>query len=184
MDIKGNFVKLRAIENEDLELMREMLNDPEIENAVVGWAFPVSKSQQQQWYENNINNTTNFRFIIETPENEAVGLATLTNIDWKNRSATHGIKLANRANRGQGIGTDTVMAIMRYAFEELNLHRLNGSWLEKNRGSERLYTKCGWVIEGQKRQCVYKNGEFHNLMQVGILKSEYESIVKQLKYWE
>lgn len=184
MDIKGNFVTLRAIENEDLELMREMLNEPEIENAVVGWAFPVSKYQQQKWYENNINNNTNLRFIIETPENGAVGLATLTNIDWKNRSANHGIKLANRNNRGKGVGTDTVMAVMKYAFEELNLHRLNGSWLGKNIGSEKLYTKCGWVVEGMQRQSVYKNGEFHNLMQVGILKSEYESIAKQLKYWE
>ncbi|QII83172.1 GNAT family N-acetyltransferase [Jeotgalibaca arthritidis] len=172
------------MEDEDLELMREMLNEPEIENSVVGWAFPVSKYQQQKWYENNINNNTNLRFIIETPENGAVGLATLTNIDWKNRSANHGIKLAAKNNRGKGVGTDTVMAVMKYAFEELNLHRLNGSWLEKNIGSEKLYTKCGWVIEGKKRQSVYKNGEFHNLVQVGILKSEYESIVKQLKYWE
>ena len=60
MNINGKVVTLRAIERDDLELMRQMLNDPEIENLVVGWAFPVSKYQQEQWYEKNINDKNNF----------------------------------------------------------------------------------------------------------------------------
>lgn len=53
-------------------------------------------------------------------------MATLRDIDWKNRKAHHGMKLANKERRGKGIGTDTVMAIMRYAFDELGLNRLDG----------------------------------------------------------
>lgn len=183
MNIKGKFVTLRAIEKDDLNLMREMLNDPEIENLVVGWAFPVSKYQQNQWYENNINNNNNLRFIIETPDDGAVGLATFTNIDWKNRRATHGIKLANMKNRTKGVGTDTVMAIMRYAFNELQLNRLDGSWFETNIASQKLYIKCGWKVEGKRRQYIYKNGQYRDLVVVGVLKEDYEKLLKENNYW-
>ena len=50
MNIKGKIVTLRAVELEDMELLRGMLNDPEMEKAVVGWSFPVSKYSQQKWY--------------------------------------------------------------------------------------------------------------------------------------
>ena len=39
MNIKGKIVTLRAVELEDMELLRGMLNDPEMEKAVVGWSF-------------------------------------------------------------------------------------------------------------------------------------------------
>lgn len=154
MNIKGKVVTLRAIEKGDLELMRSMLNDPEIEKMVTGWAFPLSSYEQNEWYEKNINNNNSLRFIIEIENLGSVGLVTLTDIDWKNRKAFHGLKLANNMNRKKGIGTDSVMAIMRYAFDELQLNRLDGSWLEYNIVSQKLYEKCGWKIEGRYRKYI------------------------------
>lgn len=183
MNISGKKVTLRAIEREDLTLMKEMMNSSEIERLVVGWAFPISDYQQNQWYEANIGNRTDLRFIIET-EDGAVGLTTLTDIDWKNRSAFHGIKLADRKDRSKGIGTDTVMAIMRYAFEELQLNRLDTAILHYNEASRHLYcNKCGWSMEGTKRKCIYKGGEYHDLHLVGILKEEYEELINRTNYW-
>ena len=183
MNIKGKFVTLRAIEREDLELMIEMLNDPEIESLVTGWAFPISKYQQEQWYEKNINDENNFRFIIETEADGVLGIATLTNIDWKNRRAMHGMKLANKEKRKKGIGTDTVMAIMKYAFDELQLNRLDGSWFDDNIASKKMYQKCGWKVEGRLRSCIYKNGRYRDLDVVGILRDEYYELVKNNNYW-
>lgn len=182
MNIKGKIVTLRAIEKEDLELLREMLNDSEMENLVVGWSFPVSKYQQEKWYENSINDKNNLRFIIEV-EGEALGLATLTNIDWKNRRAVHGIKLAKQNNRRKGIGRDTVMAIMKYAFDELQLNRLDGSWFEENISSKTMYMKCGWKEEGKLREYIFKNGRYRDLMSVGILKKEYDELIEINNYW-
>lgn len=154
MNIKGKKVTLRAMEKQDCEMVREMFNDPEIENLVVGWAFPVSSYAQEKWFETHYADNTNFRFVIETEEDGPVGIATLTGIDWKNRRATHGIKLANKERRAKGIGTDTVMAIMRYAFDELQLNRLDGSWFPDNAPSKGMYTKCGWVEEGVRRNYI------------------------------
>ncbi|MFK4998695.1 hypothetical protein ACI2OX_19465 [Bacillus sp. N9] len=40
-------ITLRAIEESDLGLIREMMNDPEIENMTGGYSFPISESQQK-----------------------------------------------------------------------------------------------------------------------------------------
>lgn len=184
MNIYGKKVMLRAMEIADCEMIREMFNDPVLENLVVGWAFPVSKYAQEQWFAKNFNDQKNFRFVIETPEEGAVGIATLTNIDWKNRSATHGIKLANKTFRSKGVGTDAVMAVMRYAFDELGLNRLDGSWFDENTASKNMYKKCGWIEEGVKRKCVYKQGEYRDLTIVGILATDYYALIEQNHYWE
>lgn len=184
MNIKGKLVTLRAIEKEDLELMREMLNDPEMENLVVGWAFPVSKYEQEKWYENNVGNKNNLRFIVETNDNkEAVGLAVLTDIDWKNRRAVRGVKLANTSSRKKGIGTDVIMALMRYAFEELQLNRMDIRILSENEPSKKLFLKCGGVIEGVERKSVYKKGKYHDVIVGGMLKEDYEKLILENDYW-
>lgn len=94
MEIKGKFVTLRAPRREGMQLICDMFNDPELENCVVGWAFPLSIEQQNAWSDKNMGDPNNLGFIIDTPEDGPVGVATLTNIDWKNRRASYGIKLA------------------------------------------------------------------------------------------
>ncbi len=183
MNICGKKVVLRAMEPTDCELVREMFNDPEIENLVVGWAFPLSQYAQERWYENHYADK-DFRFIIETAEDGAVGVATLLDIDWKNRMAQHGIKLSSKRYRGKGIGTDAVMAIMRYAFDELGLNRLNGSWFPDNVPSKNMYMKCGWKEEGIRRNYIYKQGKFKDLVETGILAEEYYRLIAENHYWD
>lgn len=184
MNIKGKFVTLRAMERKDLPMIVEMFNDPEMEALVVGWAFPLSLEQQEKWFENHMSDRNDFRFVVETPEDGAVGVATLVNIDWKNRSAEHGMKLQSRDVRTKGIGTDTVMAIMRYAFDELGLHRLNGGWFPDHIVSQKLYQKCGWKPEGCRREFVYKRGEWRDLIPAGVLASDYRALVEKNRYWD
>lgn len=183
MNIYGKKVILRAMEKTDCEMIREMFNDPVMENLVVGWAFPVSQFAQEKWFEAHYGDQSTFRFVVETKEDGPVGIATLADIDWKNRRARHGIKLSSKERQTKGIGTDTVMAIMRYAFDELGLHRLEGSWFDTNIASVKLYKKCGWIEEGVRREYIFKNGEFRDLTVVGILASEYYALIKENNYW-
>lgn len=94
------------------------------------------------------------------------------------------MKLRN-ASRGKGIAQDAVMTLMRYAFKELNLNRLDGAIIEYNKPSQKLYIdRCGWKIEGVKRKSIFKNGEYHDNIMVSILAEEYEKLVKETKYWD
>ncbi len=76
------------------------------------------------------------------------------------------------------------MAIMRYAFDELQLNRLNGSWFDGNEASKNMYKKCGWKEEGIQRQYVFKNGEYRDLTIVGVLSSDYYKLIYENQYWD
>ena len=173
MNLKGEKVFLRAIEKEDMEFLREMINNPELERNVVGWSFPISKYEQERWFESQIQNKNNIRYIIKV-DRERIGVVTITNIDWKNRKACHGIKLCNDKVKGKGYGTDAVMTIMKYAFEELQLNKLYSTILDYNIPSMNLYKKCGWLVDGVLRESTFKGNQYIDEMAVSILKKDYE----------
>lgn len=181
MNIIGKKIYLRAMELSDMDCYMDMINDPSVSNNVVGWSFPVSKQEQNNWYDQAIKDKKNKRFtIVMKNSNEAVGMVTLSGIDWQNRSAIHGIKLHPSCPKGQGIATDAIMTLMQFAFEEVNLNRLDGSWITYNTASKKLYEKCGWHEEGIKKQAIYRNGGYHDLAFCGILRSEYYEAKKRL----
>lgn len=183
MEIYGEKVKLRAMEKEDMEMLREIVNDPETEKMVGGWSFPVSKTQQENWYERVVGDQRNLRFIIEVLETkEAIGLINLVDIDWKNRSGFHGIKLHPNAPKGKGYAKDAIMALEWYAFEQLQLNRLDGSCIVYNIASQNLYDKCGVKVEGIKRKAVYKDGQYWDQQVTGVLKEDYLKAKEEMNW--
>lgn len=175
MNILGSKVVLRAVEREDVEKLRDIMNDPEVERLVVGWSFPVSKMEQEKWYEKALNDRNNLRLAIEILDTgELIGITGLWDIDWKNRKAYSGIKIGSVDYRGKGYGQDALVCTMKYAFEELQLNRLETEIIEYNKASYNLYCrKCGWKEEGRKRKSVFKNNGYHDMINIGILREEY-----------
>lgn len=185
MILKGKKVTLRPIEEDDIEFIRMIINDPIIESTIVGWSYAISKKDQKKWYDSYQNSDSLLRFIIETERDGVVGLTGIRNIDWKNGTAMGaGIRIAKVENRSKGIATDAYMTLLRYAFEELRLHRVSASALSTNIPSLRFLEKVGFKQEGITRECTYKLGKYHDLVNLGILKSDYEEIVKITKYWD
>lgn len=173
MIIKGNSVILRFIELGDLEAIREMTNDANQEWMIGGWSFPAAKKHQEDWYQRILSDKNNIRLAIDYND-KFVGLVTLTDIDWKNRRAESGIRLTLDAPKKQGIATDALTSLLRYAFNELNLNRVYATVVEHNIPSMKLHTKCGYTVEGKLRNSVYKRGEFHNEVFFSILKAEFK----------
>ena len=169
--IDGN-LRLRAIERKDNELLKEMINSPEMEEKVVGWSVPTSDEKQQKWFETTLQERDNIKYIIEL-KGTAVGMAAITKIDYKNSHANVDIKIANEKDKRKGLGFCTIKLLKRYAFEELNLHCLTAGILEENTASRRLFEKSGFVLEGMRRNRVYKGGCYHSICDYSILKEEY-----------
>jgi len=185
MNIRGKHVTLRAIEREDLSLLQRWSNDPDIQYQLGGWHFPSSAVDMEKWLESWQSDESNRRFAIDTEEHGLVGTANLTNINWKDRNAFHGMLLGHEDTRRQGYGTDTVMAIMRYAFEELGLERLDTSIIEYNEASHRLYVgKCAWKEEGRKKNWYWRKNRFWDKIIVGINRDDYSELITQNHYWD
>lgn len=183
MILKGKKVTLRPMEFEDIEMIRGLINDPWMEERIVGWALPISKKDQEQWYANFKNTEKQIKYVIETEEDGVVGLAGLKDIDYKNGVATGaGIRI-RRDVQSKGVATDAYMTMFKYAFAELRLHRINTAALEENTPSLRMMEKLGCKREGIKRDAVYKSGKYHNVVTLGILAEDYWKKVEETKYW-
>lgn len=171
MIIKYQDITLRAIEEEDLELLREMMNDPEIEKMTGVVGLPVSRRDQQKWYDNLSNKDV--RLVIDTEEFGAIGVVMLTDIDYRNSTAQFHSKIATSKNiRGKGYGTKATYALIRYGLLEMNLHLIYSHIVEYNIPSQRVKEKCGFQKDGILRGRAYKNGQYHNMTVWSVTKDD------------
>lgn len=175
MFIKGEKVLLRAIELSDADILRDMINDEEIERMMWGYSFPVAKHQQVRWIENLSGEKSTFRAMIDV-DGVTVGTAILSDIDMRSGTAEIHIKLAKASERGKGYGTDAVSALLRYAFNELRLNCIYCRVKEDNIASQKMFEKCGFVKEGCLRARVYRQGRYYDFYEYSVLKSEYNKM--------
>ena len=185
MNIVGKHVKLRALEISDLTLLHEWANEPELWEKLGGWHFPYSSLSTENWLRSRDNNNlVGHVFGIETEEDGLIGTVNLINIDWKNKNAFTGLMIGKKELRGKPYALDTVMTIMRYAFDELGLNRLDGDMIETNNLSINFFIKrCGWIKEGIKKDWFYRKGRYHDKIIVGITKERYYQFVENINYW-
>ena len=80
MNIYGKMVSLRAIEKADCRIIQEMFNDPDIEDLVVGWSFPLSLFAQEKWLDNNYNDKRSEKIIKENNLEKDYLITTVKNI--------------------------------------------------------------------------------------------------------
>lgn len=185
MHIKGRKITLRAVEREDLELLHNWANNPDLQSIMGSVYFPSSKDFHEKWYEKIQEDDLNQRFAIDAPEVGLIGVSSLVDINWRNNRAWHGVMLGDVDIRGRGYGYDAVMATMRYAFDEMHLERLDGQMIEYNTGSIKFYCdKLGWKKEGVCRRWYYTKGRYWDKVVVGITRQDYAELLEQTKYWE
>jgi RimJ/RimL family protein N-acetyltransferase len=185
MNIIGKKIILRSIEEKDLELLCKWSNEPEIQYWLGGWHMPTSQVVMKDWFNRITQDNINLRLAIEHPDLGLIGTANLVDINWKDRNAFHGMLLGDKDIRGRGIGVDVVMTIMKYAFEELGLRRLDGSMIEYNTASLKLYIdKCGWRKEGIKKSWYFRKNSFWDKILVGITYDEYQELIASTNYWD
>ena len=169
----GEIAVLRPLERRDLPLLQEWANDQSLTNLLGSWHFPVSTDEHGRWFDANVNDFLNRRFAIEV-DGQLIGSANLVSINWKDRNAFHGMMIGDPTFRSRGIGPDVVNTVMQFAFLELGLHRLDSTMISSNTPSIKMYTeKCGWEIEGTKPEWFFRNGNWHDLVIVGITKRRY-----------
>jgi RimJ/RimL family protein N-acetyltransferase len=185
MNILGKILTLRAIEQSDLELLHKWANDPVTQDGIGEIHFPSSIDFHNSWFLNLKNSELSQRFVVDTPDDGIIGISSIVNIDWRNRHAWHGLVIGESSHRGKGYGVDAIMATMRYAFDELNLERLDGSMIEYNVQSIATYCgkKLGWKEEGRRKNYFFRKGRYWDQVVVGVTKQDYRELVDQTKYW-
>jgi len=118
-----------------------------------------------------------FIFIIRTlAEDRMIGFLDLDGILWNQGDAFVGIGLGERQFWGKGYGTDAMRVLLRFAFTELNFHRISLNVFEFNPRAIHSYEKAGFKVEGRARKVLNRGGQRWDLIFMGILRHEWEAI--------
>jgi len=112
-------------------------------------------------------------------EGRCIGTARLHPLDEANRRARYAIGLFDATARSQGYGTEATRLVLRYAFEELCLHRVDLRVLAHNARAIACYAKCGFQREGVEREGAFIADEWQTDVMMSILEHEYRALAPQ-----
>jgi len=175
--LEGELVRLRALEPGDLERCYRWMNDPEVTRFIETGRYPLSMAYEREWLEGATRNRSGFFNVllaIETKDGVHIGNAGLHGSSEEHRRAHLGIMIGEKEYWSKGYGADTVRTLLRFAFEQMNLNRVELGTFDFNERAQACYRKCGFVEEGRRREDRYIDGEYHDLLMMGILRREWE----------
>jgi RimJ/RimL family protein N-acetyltransferase len=170
--ILGERVRLRAFEISDAETVSGWYQDHEF-SVLDGNIYGASLETIRKFVESmGSPSYADASFGIETEEGVLIGLIRLKRGAAEDRHADFGIAM-ERNYWNRGYGTDATRTILRFAFEEMNLHRVSLGVLDYNTRAQRCYEKCGFRVEGRERQARFRNGHWCDHILMGILRDEF-----------
>jgi RimJ/RimL family protein N-acetyltransferase len=110
-------------------------------------------------------------------------MITLTQINWKDRNAFHGLLIGERGQRRKGFAAAAIVALLRYAFEELGLRRLDTTIVEYNIASLKLHLdRCGWINEGRKESAVFRKKRYWANVILGMTSEQYSACLETERF--
>lgn len=143
--LKGNKIRLRAVEPEDLDLLYLIENDAEL------WpcghtTVPFSHFSLKQYLSENTNDLfrdRQLRLVIETLDGIGVGFLDLQNFEPMHLRAEVGIVVVMEQQRC-GIATEALNLLKEYAFSFLGLKQLYAYIPDDNIASQALFSRCDY----------------------------------------
>ncbi|UCD10165.1 MAG: GNAT family N-acetyltransferase [Dehalococcoidales bacterium] len=177
--LKGEKVVLRPVRRTDIEYFLKWFNDPEV-TQYLGVYLPMTEMAEEKFIEELGTTGTGTRvlLVIEAIDGETsipIGNTALSGIHPKDHHAIFGIAIGEKDYWSKGYGTEAANLIIRYGFEQLNLHRINSGALSFNERSIKLHKRVGFTEEGRQRESIYKNGEYHDHVMFGLLRKEWQN---------
>lgn len=99
-----------------------------------------------------------FGIFKKEDQNRIIGSAALSNITMGNfRSCFLGYRIDKEEN-SKGYATEAIRCIIDFAFNELNLHRIEANIMPGNKASIRVIQKLGFTYEGDSKKYLQING--------------------------
>lgn len=169
-------LRLRAPERSDLPLFVTWLNDEEVINGLT-IVYPLGSEEEAHWFDTMLQQPPEMHpFVIEAKDGETwkpIGNCGFHDVDWRNSNAELGIFIGDKTYWNNGYGAEAIRLLLKVGFETMNLHRI---WLRVQGNNARAihcYEKVGFVHEGRKREAEYKNGRYHDMILMSVLRDEW-----------
>lgn len=170
-------MELRRHRPEHYPLYARWYGDREVWHLTSWTPQPMSPETVERFFEDRETSPMTDSFAIHLPDEPTpFGTISLMNINRANGSCELSIILGQPEFRSNGYGTDAMQTILRYGFEELELHRIGLTVFEFNEPAINTYLNLGFNDEGRMRQAVQREGVWYDAIMMSLLYSEWASM--------
>ena len=172
--LTGRRVRLRPLHDSDLAVLEAWWEDPSWMPLQQGAVRPAPLGRARElftvWSTNSTPGAAGFSIV--DVDDRLIGHITLYGATVPERAATLAVMVGPEFT-GRGLGTDAVAVMLRYGFLEMGLNRIELTVWGFNDRAVRAYRRCGFVVEGRRREAVYHNGVFSDQIIMSVLHSEW-----------
>ena len=173
----GKLVTLRDVQMEDLPAVWEWENDSEMGlylNADPGKRMSMDEVRRR--YHQYRTDPTSGLFIICKLDGTPIGMLGFDRLYRDIGSCRLFIGIGVKENWGQGYGTDAMRVVLRYFFREVLLRKVQLSCYDFNTRAISSYRKCGFEVEGVRRNIAYVHGEWCDSIEMAISIDQFEQL--------
>ena len=172
-------VFLRDLQPEDRDKLLQWRNLPEVRR----WMYTdheIQPEEHERWFADALINPAK-RFWVIVHDGNDVGLANLDQINLQHRRCSWAFYLADPTTRGKHVGKKAASHLLEIAFQDLQLERLWCEALSTNKAAISLYESVGMRREGLLRNHALKADGYHDILVMGVLRSEWLNLDSQTK---
>ena len=138
---------LRKLEKKDIPRMLEWMHDPLVNCHFRANFAEMDENKAEAFIEKSFTDE-NVHFAFTDTDDNYLGTVSLKNISSTDKNAEYAI-VTRRKAQGTGAAFNATIDVLRYAFNELNLHRVYLNVREKNLRANAFYRKVGFKYEGK-----------------------------------
>ena len=174
--VKFENIAIRAIEIEDLEIIKSWRNDEQLRKYFREYR-EFSMTQKKDWYFNMLK-SPNFEMfvIIDLNDDQVIGVTGITYIDWPNRHAdVHFYIGKNSEWIDKTYAPKAIKLILNYGFNILNLNKLWAEIYEIDTKKLSFFRSIGFEIDATFREHYFYNGKYYNSHILSLLRADYEN---------
>lgn len=170
----GKRIYLRPILKEDIAHFTVWINDPEVTQFILA-SHPMTPEDEQEWFNGMAKKKdTDITFAIVLEESdELIGNMSIHKINRIDGTAITGSVIGRKDCWGKGYGTEAKMLLLDYAFNTLNLRKINSSVIDYNVRSKKCMEKCGYKEEGRKLAQIFRNGAYRDEILTAVFKDDF-----------
>jgi len=172
--IEGKEICFAVQDSDHIDLYAKWMNNPKV-RVFARWETPIRVEDIKKWFEPKEGRVPNFIVfeIWHKKDKKPIGQCGLGWINWVSGWANAFLSIGEPEYWGKNIATEATEMLVEYAFNELNLNKLQGGAAVENIGSWSVAEKVGFKFEGIRKDGMYVNGKYHDSKTYRILKEEW-----------
>jgi RimJ/RimL family protein N-acetyltransferase len=167
----GRRVRLEALGPEHFEGLWPMFADVEGRN-LTGTIALFTREQVRLGMAKARERHDRADWAVVALDGRVLGEVVLFELDEDSESMQFRIALVGPSAFGRGYGTEATRLVRDFAFEQLGLHRLFLEVFDHNPRARRVYEKCGFVVEGIRRDAQRIDGRWHDAIDMALIESD------------